>query len=93
MCVDFQRCTFFTNVHIITLSLEFMSMGTGSWSNKHECLSVINSNWKCIKEPQYMGTCRGVSVLGSKINILNEKVDFLHSAKFEFEPNIRKYNQ
>jgi len=39
-----------------------------------------------------MDTCRGVSTLGSKINILNEKVDFLHLAKFEFEPNIRKYN-
>jgi hypothetical protein len=37
-----------------------------------------------------MGTCWGVSALGSKINILNEKVDFLLLAKFEFEPNIRK---
>jgi hypothetical protein len=40
-----------------------------------------------------MDACRGISALGSKINILNEKVDFLHSAKFEFEPNIKKYNQ
>jgi len=46
-----------------------------------------------LKEPQYMDTCWGVSALGSKINILNEKADFLLLAKFEFEPNIRKYNQ
>jgi len=82
----------FTNVHIITLSLESMPMGTDSCPGKRQCVSVINSTWKCIKEPQYIDACRGVSALGSKIDILNEKVDFLHSAKFEFEPIIRKYN-
>ena len=80
MCVDFQRCTFFTNVHVITPSLESMPMCTDSWPSKHGCVSLINSSWECVKEPQYMDTCRGVSALGRKINILNEKVDFLHSA-------------
>jgi len=80
MCVDFQRCTFFTNVHEITLSLEPMPMVTDSCPSKRECVSLINSSWKYNKEPQYVDTCRDVSTLGRKINILNERVDLLHSS-------------